>query len=364
MLFRRAGDAAHDVENMAGQFAGATVGASRLNACRHVRQADAAHVVVVDENPVLLDDPSVRDARLAEADIARKLVWIREMQRALRAVQFNVVQIAVLPDVETCRQIDDGAAGEFENRRDVRIDFDRKTLSCVHAAADTRVRRTGGHADDAFHRAKQIDERRDVVRPHVEQRAAAMLVVEAGRGMPMLMAVVQHEGVACDDASDHPVVQQHASELMAAAHERVRSATDMQSFPFRRLHDLQAGCQIQPERFFGIDVLAVFQGTQLNVRVGLGRCQIQDDVDVWIGEKIVQRHGLDSELVRLRLGTFGMAVRAFRDLQMLKGASILQIGRADVTAADDSRFHESLLLAWQAIQHQQGQPAKDWNQYQ
>ena len=57
------------------------------------------------------------------------------------------------------------------------------------------------------------------------------------------------------------------------------------------------------------------------------------------GEKIVQRHGLDSELVRLRLGAFGMAVRAFRDLQMLKGASILQIGRADVAAADDSRFH-------------------------
>ena len=106
-------------------------------------------------------------------------------------------------------RVADRAGGEVEHRRQVGRGLDRDALAGAGLAADRALgegdpRRAG----DPPHRPQQRDERRQVVRPHVEERTAAAPVVEVGRGMPPLVPVVEHERGRRHRLADGAVVDQ------------------------------------------------------------------------------------------------------------------------------------------------------------
>ncbi|MGC4033329.1 MAG: hypothetical protein QM754_16680 [Tepidisphaeraceae bacterium] len=67
---------------------------------------------------------------------------------------------------------------------------------------------------------------RDVVRPHVEHRAAAGLEEERRVRVPVLVAAADHERGEADRLADQAVVDDLARRLQARAEEGIRRAAD------------------------------------------------------------------------------------------------------------------------------------------
>src|SRR5439155_4306594 len=97
--------------------------------------------------------------------------------------------------------------------------------------------RRGG---DTLDRAEEIDERREIIRPHVQHRATAELVVELWVRMPRLGPVSGHEGGRGDGPANRAVVDELAARLDAAAEERIGRTAEADAFPVSRL-DRPAG---------------------------------------------------------------------------------------------------------------------------
>src|SRR5688572_12639431 len=87
-------------------------------------------------------------------------------------------------------------------------------LPSLRLARD-RASREGGarHRGYTSYRAHETYQGREIVRPHVEQGAAALFVIELRRGMPAFVAVAEHEGVASDRLAYRAVVDQLATGL-------------------------------------------------------------------------------------------------------------------------------------------------------
>ncbi len=88
----------------------------------------------------------------------------------------------------------------------------------------------GGASAHARHRAQQVDELGDVIRPHVVDRSAAALVEEGRVGVPALHAVRKHRYRAADGPADASRVDRGAARLVRAAEESVRRAAHPQAF--------------------------------------------------------------------------------------------------------------------------------------
>src|SRR5262249_34321775 len=91
-----------------------------------------------------------------------------------------------------------------------------------------RGTRGPGHAADG---PEERDERGQVVRSHVEERAAARLVVEGRVRVPVFVAVAEHGGRRGDRFADRAVVDQLAAGVQTGAEERIGRTAD--AYPFR-----------------------------------------------------------------------------------------------------------------------------------
>ena len=200
------------------QCAGTAVRPLRFDSLRHVGQPKTSHVIVVQERVVRLR-PVRAKPRPEETDFSIEGVRVGNVQRPFRAVKLDIAVGAVLPNVETGDQRDDRTGDELQNRGDVCINIHREGF--VHIDLDSRpaVGRTGIDRHNLADRSKEIDQRRDVIRPHVEQRPAPLEVVEGGRRVPGFVPVAEHEGGPGNHFADESVIDQFAAGLMAAAEE-------------------------------------------------------------------------------------------------------------------------------------------------
>ena len=85
-------------------------------------------------------------------------------------------------------------------------------------------------------RPEQVNERRQVVRAHVEQRPGARHVEALRIRMPPLGSEAQHEAVRGDRFADQPAVDRGTCRLQTRAEERVGRATETETLLTGELH--------------------------------------------------------------------------------------------------------------------------------
>ena len=199
--------------------------------------------------------------------------------------------------------------------------------------------RDAGGTADACDRTQQIDQRRQVIRSHVEHRPAAQFVIEFWIRVPALVAVAGHEGGGRDRLADPAIVDQFAAGLDPAAEEGIGGAADKHAPGLGRGQRAGAVFAVDGQWFFAVDVLAGFDGGQVDLGVGLGHGQVEHDLDLGIGQQFL--NGVepgDAELFGLGLGAPHIQVRAGGDLHDFIGFAVDKIVAADIAAADDADF--------------------------
>ena len=184
----------HDVEHVVGQLAAGAVRPAARSAC----------AMSATPRPRLFVGVGPRERNVAPASSRRaagmrigppKRVRVGQAEAALRAVD---LEPRVVVQAQTSKLVTSVAMAPLAKSSTAATWVGTSTVIrspargwLVMVRSGKRDPRRAGHPP---HRAQQGDERGQVVRPHVEQRPAAGLVVEVGVGMPALVAVAEHEG--------------------------------------------------------------------------------------------------------------------------------------------------------------------------
>jgi hypothetical protein len=192
-----------------------------------------------------------------------------------------------------------------------------------------------GRAGDALGRAQKRHQRRQVVRPHVEQRAAAAAVEEGGLGVPVLVAGGGPRRRRADRAADPAVVERRAGSLQARPQERVRRSADAQALALGGREDAPGLVGGDRERLLRVNVPALLQRPLDDGRVGGRRREVHDGLDVALGVQRPRIVGLDAVLCGLLAGALDLDVGTRGDVVALEAVVGTQIGVADRSAADD-----------------------------
>ena len=183
-------------------------GAQRLG---HVGQTERPAVFRVREEERQLPPGAV--LRAVQLHRAAEAVGIGAYQRPLRAVNLQ----ARLPPIMNVEGGEQGAhrpAGKLQQAGHMGGDMDADGFAAVRLAGNQPFGKGGaGHSRNRGHAAEQVDQGRQVIRPHIEKRAAAPLVVKIGVGMPALMAAADHEGRRPHRLPDIAAVNQAAAGL-------------------------------------------------------------------------------------------------------------------------------------------------------
>ena len=113
--------------------------------------------------------------------------------------------------------------------------FDADLLTLLRLTGNRAVRDLDArHPADPLHRAEKVQQRGEIVRPHVEHRSAAFFIIKLRIRVPMLVPAAHHERGERDRLADQPVIDRLAGRLNARAHECVRRAPDAKVFFLRR----------------------------------------------------------------------------------------------------------------------------------
>ena len=155
--------------------------------------------------------------------------------------------------------------------------------------------------------------------------------------MPALVAGAHEEGGAGDRPADRAFVDQLAGGLVAAAEEGVGRAADAQTPCLApRPAALRASGEVDAERLLRMHVLAGGDRLQADLDMGERHRQVDDDLDVGVGEQALLRSSLGCRTPRPRFrrpAGFMSATPRVEDREDLRR---LEVGRADVAAADDA----------------------------
>ena len=162
-----------------------------------------------------------------------------------------------------------------------------------HEALVARARRDARDAGDG---TEQVDEVGDVIGAHIEHRAAAGEIVEAGIGMPTLVAGTHEEGRPADRPANEPVVDALARGLMRAAEESVGRRSEPQALRAGRVDELPGLRESDAERLLGMDVLARGDRLEAHLDMRFGHGEVEDDLDRGIGQHRLDRLRGDAEL--------------------------------------------------------------------
>jgi hypothetical protein len=242
----------------------------------------------------------------------------------------------MLPHVPAHAERHLGAGGEVQKGLYVggRLDRDPVALARGIRRDDPLREADARHGKDALHGPDQIDEGGKVVRPHVEDRAAARLEEELRVGMPVLHPVRHQERRSRQDPSDGAVIDELASQTPAPAEKGVRGAAEEKAAGLRLLDQDAAFLEIDREGLFGEDVLAGAERRQRHAEMGAGDRQVDDEVDVLARQEFVDRHSLDVEAARLCLRGLGPRIRTGPQGEPAIGRDVLEVDGRDVAAAD------------------------------
>ena len=128
------------------------------------------------------------------------------------------------------------------------------------------------------------------------------------------------------DAADLALVDIIARQLMSAAEERVGSAADLEIAGRGDPAQLLALFQGQDQRLFGIDVFAGFQDHLGDRKMRIRDRQVDDDIDVRIGQQRLDRLCLDAKFGRADFGSRRVDVGAGDNLDALEERREREIG--------------------------------------
>ena len=325
----------HDFDDVEGEFAvEAVVALLGLLGKGEVGEAGAAAELVAmgerDGFPfALLGGP--------ELDFAAEGVGVGDSEGAFGAVDFDEGHLGG-PDVEAHGDGGDGAVGHFEFAAEMGGDFDFDLFAEVDFVGDDAfLEGDAGEGGDGLDRAHHDDEGGEVVGTHVEERAAALLIVEVGVGVPGLGAVTEHVGEGGDGFADGAGVDDLAGGLDAAAEDGVGRAADAEFAFLGFLEDLETFLVGEGEGFFAVDVLAGAEGGEVDADVGGGDGEVENGVDVGIGEEFLDGAGLEAVLDGLGAGEIHVEIGDGGEFRVgAVGREVLEVLAADVAAADDA----------------------------
>ena len=166
--------------------------------------------------------------------------------------------------------------------------------------------------------------------------------------MPALVAGAHEEGGAGDRRADGALVDQLAAGLVGAAEEGVGRAADAQALaPSRPSSSVRASATVMPSGFSEWTCLPAASACRPTSTCAFGHGQVDDDLDRRVGEQVVDAR---APACRTRLprasAAAGLRSATRPDVEDGKDRRRLEIGRADVAAADDAdadAFHGSFL---------------------
>ena len=267
-------------------------------------------------------------------------VRIRERDDTLGAVELEVADVVALR-LEACDEVGRHAALELDRRSRVRGRLHGEPLAGARADLDralARARRCKPR--DPRHRAEQRDDRGQVVRAHVEQRAGTVRGEDVRIGVPALLPADEHGGA-------HATVARRSRRHRAArgrpgrhCRERcpVRTRSVARAGPASATRCGRVG-GVRGQRLLGVDVLARGERGADHGRVCGRRRQVEDDVDRRVADEVV--HGGDPEVMRLgqRARLRLVDVGAGDELERVESLRVLRVLAADHTTADDADAH-------------------------
>jgi hypothetical protein len=135
---------------------------------------------------------------------------------------------------------------------------------------------------------------------------------------------------------DLAIVDEVAGQAPAGAEEGIRGAAEVKAAGFRLVHEPASLLEIDREGLFREDVLASAQCRERHAEMGSRDSEVDHEVDILAGEKLIDGQGLDAVSARLRLRHLRLHVRAGAKGEAAICGDVLEIDARDVAASDDA----------------------------
>ncbi len=224
----------------------------------------------------------------------------------------------------------------------MRVDrhLERSALQRTAADRPTAIRRAhrSGDRDD---RSEHRDQRRHVVRAHVEERPPAGLVVELGRRMPRLVPRRRPVRGGAHGRADRAGIEKVPRRLHAGAEHGVRCRTDTEAGGIRRSQQFGGLGDVQAERLLGEHVLSGGDRAQPDLDVSRGDRQVQHRVDAIVRKKVVDAERLDVLPDRDGVRALRVDIRDRHELEVRQLRDLSEVLLGDLADADDADPHRS-----------------------
>ena len=224
-------NAAGDVDHVESHLARGPVGLVALDRVDEIGEADAAGVagpkrLVRDVLPFLLPPPEPQ--RAAEA------VRIGKRQDSFRPVDLELADV-LIRGLEAGDQAGRHPARQLQQGRGVRGRLRREALAGTRADLDRPlVHPRRCEPGSPLDRTEERDERRQVVRAHVEQWSGTVGVEEVGVRVPAGLIADEHRRIRRERLADRTFVDQAAGTLISGTEEDVRRAAEPELTPALR----------------------------------------------------------------------------------------------------------------------------------
>ncbi|OQB29016.1 MAG: hypothetical protein BWY09_03085 [Candidatus Hydrogenedentes bacterium ADurb.Bin179] len=237
-----------------------------------------------------------------------------------------------------------GAIGKIHNTAQVRRCFHRDDFTLLGFAGDQALgKRAAGNGGDAGRWTKKRDQRRKIVRPHIEHGTPSRLVIKFRAGMPVLMAVALHECRGGYGHADPPVINDFTRGLYPGAQHRVRRAPHAQVLFGGLFKQRLPLLTRQGQRLFVINMLAGLNGRESNGGMRLRHRNVEDNIHITACQEFFRCQHVQYAVLFCLVPCGGFDnVSAGRNHNGVKPFSPLEIKVRNVAAADDAhikRFH-------------------------
>ena len=320
------------VEDVVGERCARSMGPLTPDRPREVRDAGTPTVrILVGECDVL------EAVVVTDSDGPLEMIWIREADGPLRAVEFvgrrgEFRSLDVETQQEVCYrpvlELDDGGFV----RRDRDVDgFPPSGLACDRPFGERRGDGTGHTLDGA----DEGDESGDVVRPHIEERPAALVVVKIRVRVPRLVARGGPDCRRAERVADTTLVDERSTRLETSPEDGVGGRPDVEPFTACRFEDDLAVGDRSGEGFLDVDVFPGLEDLSARFGVDRRRREVDDQVGGRIEESI-DIVSLDTMLVRSRGRRVGIDIPAGDDLELVETVVRGEVGVADGATAEDA----------------------------
>ena len=182
-----------------------------------------------------------------------------------------------------------------------------------------------------------IDQRGQVIGAHIEEGAAAGLIVVVGIGVPRFVAVTDDECGRRHGFTDPSVVDELAAGLQPGAEEGIGSGAYAKPLLARKREHGPAILAGNGEGLFVVDGFARAQRGECDLGMRRGYGEVEHEIDLGIVQDLVERARFGNlVLLGLGLGALGNAVAARDDLDRLELFGVLEVDLTDISATHES----------------------------